>query len=210
MPGAQHLHPCFTFLSQKNCSAPKALEREKGQRVQVFLTENYLGIAMEYANGGDSFEYVRKKGGLHENEARWFFQQLIVALDYCHRKGVINRDVKLENTLIHWARKPLLKICDFGYSKDMKYQSAPASRVGTPACLARRVAPVQRWASLPSGLTPCAPRIPCVPCYSRVSGVAPTVTLHASEGRPMCGWQRAATAASSRHNVSEGLASECR
>ena len=48
---------------------------------QVFLTENYLGIAMEYANGGDSFEYVRKKGGLHENEARWFFQQLIVALD---------------------------------------------------------------------------------------------------------------------------------
>ena len=106
---------------------------------QVFLTENYLGIAMEYANGGDSFEYVRKKGGLHENEARWFFQQLIVALDYCHRKGVINRDVKLENTLIHWARKPLLKICDFGYSKDMKYQSAPASRVGTPAYLAPEV-----------------------------------------------------------------------
>jgi serine/threonine-protein kinase SRK2 len=107
--------------------------------MQVFLTENYLGIAMEYANGGDSFEYVRKKGGLHENEARWFFQQLIVALDYCHRKGVINRDVKLENTLIHWARKPLLKICDFGYSKDMKYQSAPASRVGTPAYLAPEV-----------------------------------------------------------------------
>jgi serine/threonine-protein kinase SRK2 len=109
------------------------------RRVQVFLTEHYLGIAMEYANGGDSFEYVRKKGGLHENEARWFFQQLIVALDYCHRKGVINRDVKLENTLIHWARKPLLKICDFGYSKDMKYQSAPASRVGTPAYLAPEV-----------------------------------------------------------------------
>ena len=94
---------------------------------------------MEYANGGDSFEYVRKKGGLGESEARWFFQQLVVALDYCHRKGVINRDVKLENTLIHWARKPLLKICDFGYSKDMKYQSAPASRVGTPAYLAPEV-----------------------------------------------------------------------
>jgi len=105
----------------------------------VFLTDQYLGIAMEYANGGDSFEYVRKKGGLQENEARWFFQQLIVALDYCHRKGVVNRDVKLENTLIHWAQKPLLKICDFGYSKDEKYQSAPASRVGTPAYLAPEV-----------------------------------------------------------------------
>lgn len=115
--------------------------------MQVFLTDHYLGIAMEYANGGDSFEYVRKKGGLHENEARWFFQQLIVALDYCHRKGVINRDVKLENTLIHWARKPLLKICDFGYSKDMKYQSAPASRVGTPAYLAPEVISVLFYAA---------------------------------------------------------------
>ena len=31
------------------------------------------------------FEYVVKKNGLREDEARWFFQQLIVALDYCHK-----------------------------------------------------------------------------------------------------------------------------
>lgn len=31
---------------------------------------------------------------------RWFFQQLILAVDYCHRKGVANRDIKLENTLL--------------------------------------------------------------------------------------------------------------
>lgn len=52
---------------------------------QVFLTEHYLGIAMEFAPGGDMFEYVVKKNGLKEEEARWFFQQLIVGLDYCHR-----------------------------------------------------------------------------------------------------------------------------
>lgn len=40
---------------------------------------------MEYAAGGDMFEYVVRKGGLRENEARWFFQQLIVAVDYIHR-----------------------------------------------------------------------------------------------------------------------------
>lgn len=53
--------------------------------VQVFLTPQYLGIAMEFASGGDMFEYVVKKNGLREEEARWFFQQLIVGLDYCHR-----------------------------------------------------------------------------------------------------------------------------
>ncbi len=52
---------------------------------QVFLTPQYLGIAMEFAPGGDMFEYVVKKNGLREDEARWFFQQLVVGLDYCHK-----------------------------------------------------------------------------------------------------------------------------
>ena len=40
---------------------------------------------MEFVGGGDMFEYVVKKNGLREEEARWFFQQLIVGLDHCHR-----------------------------------------------------------------------------------------------------------------------------
>jgi len=31
---------------------------------------------------------------------RWFFQQLIIGLDYCHKMGIFNRDIKLENTLL--------------------------------------------------------------------------------------------------------------
>ncbi len=42
-------------------------------------------MAMEYAPGGDMFEYVVKHNGLKEEEARWFFQQLVVGMDYCHR-----------------------------------------------------------------------------------------------------------------------------
>ena len=52
---------------------------------QAFLTKDYLGIVMEFVGGGDMFEYVVKKNGLREEEARWFFQQLIVGLDHCHR-----------------------------------------------------------------------------------------------------------------------------
>ena len=69
---------------------------------EVFLTPRYLGIAMEYASGGDMFEFfVRNKAfanglGLAEDLARWFFQQLIIALDFTHKKGIANRDIKLE------------------------------------------------------------------------------------------------------------------
>ena len=53
--------------------------------MQVFVTQQYLAIAMEYAAGGDMFEHVVRKGGLKESEARWFFQQLLVGVDYVHR-----------------------------------------------------------------------------------------------------------------------------
>ena len=52
---------------------------------QAFLTPQYLAIAMEFASGGDMFEHVVRKGGLKESEARWFFQQLIVGVDYVHK-----------------------------------------------------------------------------------------------------------------------------
>lgn len=32
-------------------------------------------------------------------------------------QGVVNRDIKLENTLLDSSPRPLVKICDFGYSK---------------------------------------------------------------------------------------------
>lgn len=80
---------------------------------------------MEYANGGDTFDYVVQQKGIHEPQARWLFQQLIIAIDYCHRKGIVNRDLKLENTLLHWhpgRSWPTLKLCDFGYSKNEETQ----------------------------------------------------------------------------------------
>jgi serine/threonine protein kinase len=52
----------------------------------VFLTPTHLVLVLEYCPGGDLFHYVTaRKGGLSEDEARWFFQQLMVAVDYCHR-----------------------------------------------------------------------------------------------------------------------------
>jgi len=106
---------------------------------EVFLTPQHLAIVMEYAAGGDLFNYVATRRGLSEDRARWFFQQLVVGVDYCHRRGVANRDIKLENTLLDANPRPLLKICDFGYSKHEDFHSAPKSAVGTPAYFAPEV-----------------------------------------------------------------------
>ena len=57
------------------------------QAQEVFLTQQYICIAMEYASGGNLFNYVQRAQRLKEPAARWFFQQLIIGLDYCHIKG---------------------------------------------------------------------------------------------------------------------------
>ncbi|CAK0781377.1 hypothetical protein CVIRNUC_005358 [Coccomyxa viridis] len=105
---------------------------------EIFLTPTHLAIAMEYAPGGDMFQFVKRSSGLKEEDARWFFQQLMVGLDYCHRMGVVNRDIKLENTLLDASPKPLVKITDFGYCKASN-DSLPKSKVGTPGYTAPEV-----------------------------------------------------------------------
>jgi len=76
--------------------------------VQVFVTQQYLAIAMEYAAGGDMFEHVVRKGGLKESEARWFFQQLLVGVDYVHRMVRMKSDAhKLTGSCHHKVHWPL-------------------------------------------------------------------------------------------------------
>ena len=74
---------------------------------------------MEYASGGELFERICSAGKFIENEARFYFQQLISGVAYCHSKGVVHRDLKLENVLLDSSAggAPIIKICDFGYSK---------------------------------------------------------------------------------------------
>ncbi|WIA17833.1 hypothetical protein OEZ85_009339 [Tetradesmus obliquus] len=105
---------------------------------EVFLTPTHLCIVMEYAAGGELFDRIVKAGRFSEDEARYFFQQLICGVDYCHQSGVCHRDLKLENTLLDGSPAPRVKICDFGYSKSV-LDSQPKSTVGTPAYIAPEV-----------------------------------------------------------------------
>lgn len=62
---------------------------------------------------------------------RFLFQQLVLALDFVHRRGKVCRGVKLANTLLALApgQLPLVKLADFGFSKDVGQHGAPQSQV---------------------------------------------------------------------------------
>ncbi|CAI0422178.1 unnamed protein product [Linum tenue] len=106
---------------------------------EVLLTPTHLAIVMEYAAGGELFEKICNAGRFSEDEARFFFQQLISGVSYCHSMQICHRDLKLENTLLDGSPAPRLKICDFGYSKSAVLHSQPKSTVGTPAYIAPEV-----------------------------------------------------------------------
>lgn len=106
---------------------------------EVYLTPTHLAIVMEYAAGGELFERICIAGRFSEDEARFFFQQLISGVSYCHSMQICHRDLKLENTLLDGSTAPRLKICDFGYSKSSVLHSQPKSTVGTPAYIAPEV-----------------------------------------------------------------------
>jgi len=110
---------------------------------EVFLTPTHLGIVMEFASGGELFERILGQGRFSENEARFYYQQLISGVKYLHNNHVAHRDLKLENTLLGGSGAnrgpPIVKICDFGYSKHSLLHSQPKSTVGTPAYIAPEV-----------------------------------------------------------------------
>lgn len=89
---------------------------------EVRLTRNYLLIAFNYEEGGSLWDFIHKqcKGPLPESFARRVFQQLILAVDYSHRRNVANRDIALDNILIT-GRDNIhgwnVALCDLGFSR---------------------------------------------------------------------------------------------
>ncbi|KAM0786023.1 hypothetical protein ACM66B_006838 [Microbotryomycetes sp. NB124-2] len=80
----------------------------------VIETEKYIGIVLEYASGGELFDHILAHRYLKERDAARMFAQLISGVAYLHAKGVVHRDLKLENLLLDRNRNCI--ITDFGFA----------------------------------------------------------------------------------------------
>lgn len=78
----------------------------------VWETSTELYLILEYVEGGELFDYLCSKGRLSASEALGYFQQIITAIDYCHRFNIAHRDLKPENLLLD--RDKNIKVADFG------------------------------------------------------------------------------------------------
>ncbi|WWD21907.1 hypothetical protein CI109_106395 [Kwoniella shandongensis] len=98
---------------------------------EVITTPTDVIMVMEYA-GEELFNYIVSKGkhGMTEEEARRFFQQMISAIEYCHRHHIVHRDLKPENLFLDSRRN--IKIGDFGLSNLMTDGDFLKTSCGSP------------------------------------------------------------------------------
>ncbi|MFM2037207.1 MAG: hypothetical protein RL432_146 [Bacteroidota bacterium] len=92
-----------------------------------------LSIVMEYLNGEDLNEKIKRNGALPEKEVVTLFQQILAAFQYAHEKGIVHRDIKPSNIFI--LPDGRVKILDFGIAKlfgQGNEMTQTGTQMGTP------------------------------------------------------------------------------
>lgn len=160
-------HPHIIKLYQVMCSFACHVACQLFQLIlhllsQVMETKNMIYIVSEYASQGEIFgelsekrsrplellhsnpslpppctDYIAKYGRMSESAARFKFWQIISAVEYCHNKGIVHRDLKAENLLLDCGMN--IKIADFGFSNHFKPGELLATWCGSPPYAAPEV-----------------------------------------------------------------------
>ncbi|XP_063540347.1 testis-specific serine/threonine-protein kinase 3-like isoform X2 [Cydia strobilella] len=101
---------------------PREIEVVKGLKhenlirfLQAIETTHRVYIVMEYAENGSLLDIIRKDQHIDEVRGRCWFRQLVEAVDYCHERGVVHRDIKCENLLMDHGLN--IKLSDFGFAR---------------------------------------------------------------------------------------------
>lgn len=101
--------------------------------IENFLAPNHLNIVMEYADGGDLSDFIKKRGNknLAEQQVLHMFVQISLAMKHVHDRKILHRDLKAQNVFL--TSSGIVKLGDFGVSRVLKNTGELAStQIGTP------------------------------------------------------------------------------
>lgn len=108
-------HHLEAYVSRETEMMRKIRHQHVVQLIHVYETAKAFYLEMELASGGELFDKILQQKRFAEHVARKYFQQLISAVNYCHKLGIVHRDLKAENLLL--GKDDQLKVCDFGLSR---------------------------------------------------------------------------------------------
>ena len=106
---------------------------------EVYESEFYVHLVMEYLKGGELFQQIQTKGFFSEKDASTILRNILSAIAYFHEKNIVHRDLKPENMILSNTSDLDIKIADFGLATRIQPGNPEFLRCGSPGYVAPEI-----------------------------------------------------------------------